>query len=497
MQAAPLPNSPWRRHAPLLLALLALCAVYAQTLSFSFVNWDDPQHVYRNPGLLDRAHADPRDVWLAHNLGYPMPVTLATYAVDRSLFGPTTLTDALPQQGRGYHATQFVLAILYLLAAYALFLALLDQPAVAAWEAALCVLHPMAVEPLAWISGRKDVLAALFVLLALQRLWRAVTQPGKPRIWLEFALLGALALASKPIAVLLLPMSLWLLWVQRPGLTQPARRIALIALTFLAALAATVTALSLAWQREAGALSGEAPVPYTLRNALWALGFHAKLWLWPLDLRPKYVVSPPPGFSALDALALLVLGVLLAGALHRQTRKTAVGFGCALALCAYLPVSNLIGLKRFVADTYLFLPTAGISLAIAGALQPPFSRLPRRLRLAAALLPLALCAVLSLHQVNIWRNSVALWSHTVALEPDSPEVCRMLGHAYGEENQPRASIDVYLACMQRFGPAPFANNLAVTALRAGDNVLAKQWFSWILARNPRDDRARHYLDQLR
>jgi len=480
----------------LALVLLAVCAVYAQTLSFSFVNWDDPQHVYRNPGLLDRANADPRDAWLTHNLGYPMPVTLATYALDRALWGPTTLTDALPRQGRGYHATQFGLAILYVLAAYALFLTVLGRPTAAAWAAALCALHPMTVEPVAWISGRKDLLAGLFTALALQRLWRAVTLPGTSRIWLEFSLLSALALASKPTAVLLLPLSLWLLWAWRPLLAQPARRAALAALTCLAALATATMALSLAWQREVGAITTDVPVPHTLRNALWALGFQTNLWLWPLHLRPKYVVTPPPGFSPLDALALLVAGTLLVGALHRQTRRTAVGFGCALAVCAYLPVSGLIGLKRFVADTYLLLPGAGVSLALVAAVVPIRQQVPPRLHLLVALMPLALCMGLSLGQARIWRNSIELWSHTVALEPDSPEVCRMLGHAYGEENQPRAAIDVYLACMQRFGPAPFANNLAVTAFRAGDKALARQWFAWILERHPADDRARHYLQRL-
>ena len=489
--------APLNRHAALLFACLGALLVYGQTVQFHFVNWDDPPHVYQNAALLDPAAAAWQDSVFSRNLGYAMPVTLLSWRLDRALYGPQPPTQAEPQMGSGYHTTQLLLILLYVYAAYAFFALVPLTPWAASWAAFLCVLHPIAVEPLAWITGRKDLLCGIFVFLALAQLHHALQQNRPLKRLLLFGLFSVLAMGSKPIGVLCAPLGLFALWTwPRPHAAWPLRRAVLV--VFGVGLVALLTvAVDMQWHRALGGLSDADGVPSTLRNALYALGFQTRDWLWPLTLRPKYVVTPPLGFTPLDALALVPLLALPVLALHPRTRTRPVGFAAALAIVAYLPAAGLVGLRRYIADTYLFLPHAAAALALASLGSALLDKLPQKSRMFVAFLPLLLLLPLALPQVSIWRDSVALWAHTQRLEPDSPQVCRMLGHGYGEEKQPFVAVEMYEACAQRFGPSLFANNLAVTAFNVGDRDRAKRWFSWILQQDPHNARARRYMDALK
>ena len=67
----------------LVVALTAPLAVYARTLGFPFVSFDDPNYVVNNPLL------GPGVSWIelffTPQLGYPMPVTVAVYRVLREI----------------------------------------------------------------------------------------------------------------------------------------------------------------------------------------------------------------------------------------------------------------------------------------------------------------------------------------------------------------------------------------------------------------------------
>ena len=494
----PPPPSPARlpseRLAPLL-ALLAVALVYGQMVAFHFVNWDDPTHVYRNPALLSPETAPWQDLWFARNLGYAMPVTLLSWRLDTALHGPLSPETFTPDLGIGFHVTQFLLVLGLALAAYRLFLTLLTRPWRAAVGVLLAMLHPLVVEPLVWTTGRKDLLCALFVCLALDRLLAAI-RADRTVDWLGFVLLAALAMGSKPVGVVCAPLAAWLVlvWPGAYGATARRRRHAWLAVAVTGVLAAALVLVDMQWHRALGGLKEDGTVTNTLRNVVWALGYHVQLWLWPVGLRPKYLVVPPGTVTLTDVVAgvcLLAAPVLL---LHPRTRTRPVGLAAALALFAYLPASGLVGLKRFIADTYMLLPTFALALALASLLPTTLTRrtLPR---LAVVTLLLA-WTPLTWAQVGVWHDSVTLWTYTRTLEPRSPEVCRMLGHGHGEERAWPDAVRTYQRCMAEFGEAPFANNLAVSAVQAGDKPLARQWFRWILARDPGNARAQRYLGVL-
>src|SRR5271156_471354 len=98
---------------PLAVVLLAIAATFAPVIGYGFVDWDDPLYIVENPVVLGpAASVSVADRLLTPTLGYPVPVTVATYGIEHAFFG---LRPSV------YHATNLglhlcVCALLFLLA---------------------------------------------------------------------------------------------------------------------------------------------------------------------------------------------------------------------------------------------------------------------------------------------------------------------------------------------------------------------------------------------
>ena len=128
------------------------------------------------------------------------PVLYTTFWFDSALWGGWA---------PGYHAANVALHALNACLAWRL-LARLRVPG-AWWAAAVFALHPGQVEPVAWIIGRKDVLAGTFVLLAVAIWLRWLVSPTGHRLAL-LLLLYVLGAWSKSSALVLPVLLLVLRW---------------------------------------------------------------------------------------------------------------------------------------------------------------------------------------------------------------------------------------------------------------------------------------------
>ena len=182
--------------AVLLLASLVL-AVHGRSLGHGFVS-DDHRLVEASPvaRTLDPSAHLRSPFWLQWGpyAGYYRPAVTWSYAANRAIGGPGPL---------GFHLTN---VLLHAAAAIALFLVVRRFASLSAAlaSAAVFAAHPVQAESVAWISGRTDVMAALFVLLAT---WAhaATAVPARRLDLLRHA--GALsalaaALLSKETAIL-------------------------------------------------------------------------------------------------------------------------------------------------------------------------------------------------------------------------------------------------------------------------------------------------------
>ncbi len=492
----------WHLWFPLVLLLLALLLLYGQTVTFPFVNWDDTRYVYRNPVLLYPTKFSWWDRWFPPFFGYPLPLTLASYRIDQMLYGVPTAKSFDLSQGWGYHITNLILWIMIIGILYRWCLRFVRSRWAVFAGVAVFAFHPVSVETVAWVTGRKELLLTLFSLCALGMLHRWGQEPKKSSMW-ALLLWSLAALLSKPNAVFLLPFGLWYVLVFAPHNLKDTERRSLwrqsaVVAGVLSIFSGTSIYLGMVWQSHMGAVETSRSLPNILDRALWAFGYHLRLFFYPIGLRIKYIVGPN-GFDIYHGLGLLGLTLFLFLLLHPRTRRSPAGVGSALFLTSYLPVSNLMPLRRYIADTYLFLPMIGIALIVAYGfqqLQKHWSAAINRGAMLSFLLLLLGWMGLTWKQIRVWKDAPSLWENVSRYHPNSPRLCRMLGNSYNKTKQLKKAVTVYQRCIKRFGPAMYRNNLAITYLLLGQWRKARHQFRSILQNRPGDRKARYYLQMI-
>lgn len=404
----------WVRGALGVVALVALVAiVFAPSLRNGFVVIDDAEQIVNNVVVRFPRHASPLDLLLTPYHGYIVPVT---QAVEIALF-------ATGGGAFAFHLAGIVLHAAILVTAFLATSRVTRDPLAAGAALAPVAVHPLVVEPVCWATGLKDLLAALFTLLAtlafLATTDAARAERRAARVALLAGTLATLAMLAKPTVVLVgaawlafLVVRAWPARAPGEGLLRALPRIpttlavATLGLGLLAGVASRMTHDALlANQATFGAL-----------RPLQSLGHQLAHVLWPWSLHPFYYVDARPPTA--DPWSLLgLLGLVGVTAAFWAARRTPLALlGCALAAAVYVPVSGVLPFPRQVADSYLYLPLVILG-ALAGGL---LSRAPRRARwgiLAALVALTALLAPAARRQVGRWAGGDALWAPLAAAHP--------------------------------------------------------------------------------
>jgi len=402
-----------------LVGLLGLA--YAPSLDGGFV-YDDGRFVASNRALVpignplrfftDPTTADPA----GGHVGIWRPLRTLSFAVDRSLFGTAA---------RWFRRVSLLWHGAAALALWALIRVLTGSTLAAAAGAALFGVHPVGVEAVAWISSRDSPMALLFLVLA-------VLLHRRPGVWaLGGALLaGALAMAAREVAVVL---PFLLLAHELLGLGRGRPRWAHLAP--FAALALLYVVARHAALGDAGgqARAGERPVVTELATSAAALLHSAGRLAWPAGPGFDHQLPPAGGFAdprALGGVAVLVGSVALAVGLRRRAPEAA--FGILWAIVTWLPASGVIPLNIATADRFLYVPAAGVALAVGGGLGRMAAALPGsagRLAIGCASAGALALLLTTMGHAAAFRTNETLWSAVLARDPGNFRAHHGLGAA--------------------------------------------------------------------
>jgi len=439
--------SPFRfspdRVVAVALALLTL-VVFAPALGHGWLDYDDDQNFLRNEHYRGLGAAQLRWMLTGVIMGHWTPVTWLTHGVDYVLWG---------MEPAGYHLGNLLLhaANTALFFALALRLLALAMPATgttprrlgAAAAALLFALHPLRVESVAWITERRDVLAALFYLLTILAWLRSCATEGRARRgWylaslslFAFGLLSKSMLVSLPLVLLVLDVYPLQRLRVRDWRASAARAVLLEKAPYLAlaAVVVVVTALTMSASVRVTPLTLYPPAA-RVAIAAYSLVFHPWKTLLPLDLRPMYElplhVSPLEPPFVMAALAVLTVTVALVTARHRWPAGLAVWLAYAITLA---PVSGLVHAgPQLVADRFGYIPSLGLCLLL-GAGVTASARSVGLVRLVPIVVGLwiASLATLTWSQVQVWRDTDTLFTYTLAVDPDCGWCHAQYGGALG------------------------------------------------------------------
>jgi 4-amino-4-deoxy-L-arabinose transferase-like glycosyltransferase len=344
-----------RDRALLLAVALAALLVYVGTLAYDFV-WDDlilirdRLHMYSLANLARLLFSDLFSHGEWGESFFYRPLVVLSFFVDLELWGLRPI---------GFHLTNVLAHVLASVCVARLATRVTASGIAGVTAGLLFAVHPVHTESVAFVSGRTDVLATLFVLVAVLAYARWRDSGTRSAGVVSVAAFG-LALLSKEVAVVVpLLLALYDLVVlddvRRAGawarglLRYVPYGVVLTAYLVLrkAVLPAFVDPRAVPWA------DGATRVLTTLKMAAW----YAWLVVLPYPTNLYYEVgldTVPP--QLVWWLAVAALGTMLALTAWAVRRWPAVGFGAAWFWIGLIPVlggSVLPTLKPLMADRFV------------------------------------------------------------------------------------------------------------------------------------------------
>src|SRR5438874_2204369 len=266
--------------------------------------------------------------------------------------------------------------------------------------AGLWIVHPVHSAAVDYISGRADSLAFLFAagawLLVLrargeagvtpensasEQATRLPLQQKQPR-WLTFALyfcaafFALLSLCSREIACVWILLFLIHTLAFANGIRHKTKIVTVICSVCVLAIYAGSHQLPGERVEKGGSEHWGAPIRATLM--LRALGDYGRLMVFPANLHMERTIFQPNNYRTrqswrdsanseyLSILGLGVFAVFAYGCIKKGTGQRTRVVGAIWFFAAYLPISNIVSLNATVAEHWLYLPSVGFLIFLAG-----------------------------------------------------------------------------------------------------------------------------------
>ena len=413
-------------------------------LDNQLTNWDDPGYIRDDAVIKNISWDGIMNIFSTSIMGNYHPLTILSYAIDYAAKGLDPYR---------YHLDSLIYHIIVTVLVYVFVNLLTRRPIAAAISALLFGLHPMHMESVAWIAGRKDVVYGMFYMAACIT-WLYFLRSATNKKWLWYALTVLFFLCSllgKPVAVIL-PVSLILIgFFERRKLDIPL--LLQTALLFIFSLAFGLK--SIKDQGAFGSLnSTQADYSFIERIALGGYAFVTYLWkaVLPVGLC-NYYPYPDKINGVLDKQYYLYpLAVIIAAAIlvflifykktgtgvngKRFTVNRIVVFGLLFfvtniaLLLQFIPVGGAI-----IADRYSYIPYLGLFIIagwyISSFFEPGGNRRLGLVALSAAMVYILFLGYQSNIRCQVWYDTNSLWTDEIEKEPvRAPNAYNNLGFNY-------------------------------------------------------------------
>lgn len=361
--------------------------------------------------------------------------------------------------------------------------------------------HPLQVESVAWLAGRKNLLCGLFCLAAIWVYIRLAPQ-GRRRWWAPVILLHLLALASKPMAVPL-PVVLWFLDFYP---LQRHREMAVWRLAWekwpLLVLSAASAGLTAIGQLDWGAVMPVETLGLWQRVLVACRGLVFGLWklCWPAWLSPLYPLGGKltlanPDFSVSVVVLIALSAAVLVGGM-RGVHAPAVALLSYMVF--YLPTSGLMQVgAQAAADRFYYIAVLGPMLLCVGSVVAWLGDRAKPVRVAAAaaaVLVFTGLVVRTRQQIPIWHDAITLWTHVLRFYPNSAPTQFRLARALVDAGRFTEALPLATRAAKVITDDAEVRSLAGSLLRqAGDWEAARVELRAALALDPSLPAARFNL----
>jgi hypothetical protein len=388
--------------------------LYLPAFQFGFLNWDDPWYILNNDLIKNWSFSNLYQIATQPVARNYAPLTILSFLFDHTLWG---------EKAQGYHALNVFLHLVNGFLVYKLIVQLSGSRLVGWATAAFFIVHPLQVETVAWISSRKGLLSATFMLLSMYY-WLRPETTGRQEA-AGFAFFVA-ALLCKAIAIMVPPIVVvWHVLVYRRQFS-----VAVVRQFVPAVLAGLILLYTMSAQTTiVGGVRdhiGFSKAKILAIDAVIVWKYFGML-IWPQE---QCVLYDPPTEGIGLQMVLSIGGLLAIGILTWRNRNRMPRVACAVVAFALLllPVMNLFPITTLMNDRYLYLPSIPFFAVMTALTLEALRGLAHRVKLPAAGFAhciSALCVVAAVsgysqrtvEYLPVWKNSLSLWTYATQKTP--------------------------------------------------------------------------------
>ena len=399
--------------------------------------WDDAIEILANSAMRGSFAGLLRE-WISPSQVDYLPLKTTVQWLEWHAWGDAVL---------GYHLTSIALHV----ASALLLVRILGRMGVrwAWWGGALFLVHPLAVESVAWVSELKNTLSLPLMLLAWESHLTACEErratgregwtwaDGRSALWFLAALLAKASVVMFPVGLLLHG------WASRGRLR---REEAVRSLPFFA-IALVMGLVTLHFQQVRAIGGGEYDVgtwEARLGAAPLRLGFYLGAFVWPANLMPLYPRGDSPALNAEPALAWVTLAVVLGLLGYGRRRVGAPALACLLWFGVMAaPVLGVVPMSflkyAWVSDHFAYVPSLGLVALAAMGMGAVSEAAAARVRFGAGMVSAGgLVLLLGLGAISVgvaghYARAVDFWDWAARQNPGSWVAHHNLADAWASE----------------------------------------------------------------
>ncbi len=491
-------------YFPLIIFILA-CLVFANTINNEFTNWDDGALIVENPDIRSLTFENLVKIFDYKAGGTYQPVRVLSYAVDYFFWEFNTA---------GYHIQNILLHALAAVLLYLVLLKLLPQVKgldalekrtvryIAFYSSLVFLVHPVNVEVVTWLSGRKYVLLSFFSFASFYCFLKLdQVQCNKSLYGAASVMLAILAVFSSPFGIVL-PVFFFLFDYCRHVSINPFVVLKERIKHYLPYLLFVVLAAPKLWKvlvigssREH--LSGN-PV-YTLWTMLMVLFDYMRNMIFPfwLNVRyPDYVILNMYHYKIIvSIIALLLIAAFTFIQLYKKNKLYLLGV--SWFFIAWLPSSNIIPISTKMADRYVYIAAVGFFIFVISLMFTKVHAQKHKYLVVLLTLIVIGFSCMTINRNMIWKNSFTLWESSLRQTPRNIVALTNLGTAYFEQHKYKDAIE-YFKRAAKLSPHHFAvhNNLGAAYMKDGQLGNAVKHYLKDIELNPERLLSRKMLSKL-
>jgi len=427
--------------AILLVVILAVTVVsYSRIFGLDFQRiWGDDLYLL-NERIQDFSLNNIVSYFTGFFAGNYHPLTTLSFAINYQIFGlnPTV-----------FHVENLIVHLVNIILVFFLINKLTKNLEIAVIVALFFGIHPMHVESVSWISGRKDLIYSLFFLISLLAYYQYISKELKRKFYFLSLIMFLLSLLSKSMAVTLPIVLLIIDYYHNRIFT---KRTLLEKLPFFA-LSIIFGIIAIVGHESADAAEIVSKYSFGDRFFLISYGILSYIVMLFYPLRqfsqsaihyyPEKIDSLfPIEYYIAPAILLVIILLIL---VFRRYRKGLL-FGFLFFLITISVVLQLIQIDNsIISERYTYLPYIGLFFILAYI----YNQLANKTKYRRILKPVLIIILLGLGVTfaiktsirnKVWKDSITLFGNVARRYPDKGEPLCMKGIARYKVKDVRGSV---------------------------------------------------------